>query len=487
MTTAKPTARCCPRRQTPHRPGTSSIAPSGTAAFKMASGKGTIVVGADDIGAVVVDCGSWSVRFGNAGDDAPRAIVPSAAGTRRAGGLLAGDSLLQTPGATLDISPTHAYDASTGDATVRDWDAMRAVWSAAYRQLHTEPSSGPLLIVEPTRQWADADRAKALEVAFEGLQVPAAYVARGSAMAAFAAARTTACVVDVGHQGACAVPVAEGYALGKSTRRSAVGGRLLSGRVAEWLDAQLKKMAGDGDAVMQDVADAPAGGEAATAAAAGDVGGDVTKAGAAPPVGRFRALHEVRGVPAGAGAQAASETHRSFFRLRALHQMKASVLRVTPRGSDSLADAEAAGRAMSYTLPDGQTVDLRENGGLDLAGALFRSEGADKRIRGLANLAFDAVSACDTDIRRELYGGVVLTGGCSVIPGVLERFTTDLAVLTPQAYKLKVVGTQNSMERASGPWIGGSIVASLGTFQSAWVSKKEYDELGGHGALRKCP
>lgn len=469
----------------------------------MASGKGTIVVGADDVGAVVVDCGSWAVRFGNAGDDAPRAIIPSAAGTLRSGGggLLAGDALAQSPGATSEISPTHSYDAATGSATVSNWDAMRAVWDAAYRQLHTQSARGPLLIVEPTRQWADADRAKALEVAFEGLLVPAAYVARGSAMAAFAAARTTACVVDVGHQGACAVPVAEGYALSKATRRSAVGGRFLSGKVAEWLDGRLKQKTGgdgDGDAVMKDVPSAapPAAasgmdgamaGDSAAAAVQVDPIAAMTKAAASPPISRFRALHEVRGTPAGSASSAARDSHRTFFRLRALDDMKASILRVAPRGSDSLTDATTTGRPTTYTLPDGQTVSLTDDNGLDLANCLFRSEGADKRIRGLANLAFDAVSACDTDCRRELYGGVVLTGGCSVIPGVLERFMTDLAVLTPQAYKLKVVGTQNAMERASGPWIGGSIVASLGTFQSAWVSRKEYDEMGAHGALRKCP
>jgi len=33
-------------------------------------------------------------------------------------------------------------------------------------------------------------------------------------------------------------------------------------------------------------------------------------------------------------------------------------------------------------------------------------------------------------------------------------------------------------ERKYSVWIGGSILASLSTFQNLWVSKQEYDESG---------
>ena len=36
-------------------------------------------------------------------------------------------------------------------------------------------------------------------------------------------------------------------------------------------------------------------------------------------------------------------------------------------------------------------------------------------------------------------------------------------------------------------WIGGSILASLGSFQQLWMSKAEYAEQGAQGILRKCP
>ena len=38
-----------------------------------------------------------------------------------------------------------------------------------------------------------------------------------------------------------------------------------------------------------------------------------------------------------------------------------------------------------------------------------------------------------------------------------------------------------------GAWIGGSILASLGSFQQMWISKHEYEENGKGQVDRKCP
>ena len=41
-------------------------------------------------------------------------------------------------------------------------------------------------------------------------------------------------------------------------------------------------------------------------------------------------------------------------------------------------------------------------------------------------------------------------------------------------------------ERKYSVWIGGSILASLSTFQQMWISKQEYDEAGPSIVHRKC-
>merc|ERR1711903_241130 len=51
----------------------------------------------------------------------------------------------------------------------------------------------------------------------------------------------------------------------------------------------------------------------------------------------------------------------------------------------------------------------------------------------------------------------------------------EVAALAPSSMKVKVIAPP---ERKYSVWIGGSILASLTTFQQMWISKSEYDESG---------
>jgi actin len=57
--------------------------------------------------------------------------------------------------------------------------------------------------------------------------------------------------------------------------------------------------------------------------------------------------------------------------------------------------------------------------------------------------------------------------------GIDERMTKELTNLAPASMRIKVVAPP---ERKYSVWIGGSILASLSTFQQMWISKDEYKE-----------
>jgi actin-like protein 6A len=57
----------------------------------------------------------------------------------------------------------------------------------------------------------------------------------------------------------------------------------------------------------------------------------------------------------------------------------------------------------------------------------------------------------------------------------------------PQAIKVKLQAPSTNLERQYGAWIGGSILASLGSFQQMWFSRHEYQEYGASLIERKCP
>ena len=72
---------------------------------------------------------------------------------------------------------------------------------------------------------------------------------------------------------------------------------------------------------------------------------------------------------------------------------------------------------------------------------------------------------------------------CASWPGSFSSYVTlpppplPLQYLIPDAFKPRVVVPEPDA-RAFATWIGGSILASLGTFQQMWISKAEYAERG---------
>lgn len=88
---------------------------------------------------------------------------------------------------------------------------------------------------------------------------------------------------------------------------------------------------------------------------------------------------------------------------------------------------------------------------------------------------------------RDLYGNIVLSGGSTLFPGMVNRLTKELSTTIPAAYKVKVIGGTGSNDRKFASWIGGSILASLGTFHQMWLSRAEYEEHGAKVVNTKCP
>ena len=70
-----------------------------------------------------------------------------------------------------------------------------------------------------------------------------------------------------------------------------------------------------------------------------------------------------------------------------------------------------------------------------------------------------------------------------MLAGMEQRLTKEIKYLAPERAQVKVVAFP---ERKYTVWIGGSILASLCTFQSMWISKQEYEETGPSIVHKKC-
>jgi len=136
----------------------------------------------------------------------------------------------------------------------------------------------------------------------------------------------------------------------------------------------------------------------------------------------------------------------------------------------------------SYELPDGQVMTIG-NERFRTPEALFQPSLLGLESGGIHETAYNSIIKCDLDIRRDLYGNIVMSGGSTMYPGIADRMQKELAALAPASMKVKIVAPP---ERKYSVWIGGSILASLSTFQQMWVTKQEYDESGPAIVHRKC-
>merc|ERR1719451_168393 len=151
-----------------------------------------------------------------------------------------------------------------------------------------------------------------------------------------------------------------------------------------------------------------------------------------------------------------------------------------------------AGKEKQFELPDMSIVTVH-NQIIRCPELMFKPSLDGKEMMGLHELTKKTINDCDLDVRKDLLGNVVMSGGTTMFPNMPERLQSELQNLVPEATKVKVIAPP---ERMISVWIGGSILSSLSTFARMWICRESdpdtsppivgYEEIGPRIVHQMC-
>ncbi|KAL8867520.1 MAG: hypothetical protein Q9174_005614 [Haloplaca sp. 1 TL-2023] len=312
-------------------------------------------------------------------------------------------------------------------------------------------------------------REKPIEIAIENWGAPAFWLARSGVLSAFSAGKPSALVIDIGASSTSVTPVHDGIMLRKGVTRSPLAGNYVSDQLR----------------LLFSTAQPPV------------------------PLTPHYLVNSKTPVDAGAPSQATyrtfppgTEPHPSFRALqeeRVLTEFKESVVAVW--GPGRLGGHQAQGgtnldlartHTRPFEMPDGynqlfgveryRPVESLFDVKMALSDA---SHPAPSTNQTLTALVQQSLAGVDVDIRPHLLANIVVVGGSSLIYGLNDRLKNELEALYPGP-RVRIFSPGSVVERKFSSWIGGSILASLGTFHQMWISKKEYDEHGAGIVEKRC-
>ncbi|CDR93781.1 actin family protein, putative [Babesia bigemina] len=390
---------------------------------------------ADETLALVVDSGSYNIKVGYSGADAPlstfRSVVAcklsfarwhalqtakgrsSSSGTPRCRRPIRGPSCIRSSMASSATgkSPASASTAHRGRRALAE-----RLWMHAFQnELKVSQREHPVLLAEPPLN-PKLHRERCCQLFFEAFDVPGLYMAPTSLLALYGSSKTTGLVLDVGEGVAHAVPINEGTIVPHAIGRLDVGGYDVTSFFLASIDAL--------------------------------------------------------------------DRHKLRDRYIA-NQIKEQCGYVAIDYENELKTAEKQPEQYSkrFTLPDGSTISTG-TACFRCPEMLFSPEVAGSNAPTLAEVVYHTVRSCEPDMHKTMFSSILLTGGSTLFPGFLERCEKDIRAATNDNAPVKIAGSIKN--RSTAVWVGGSIVASLQSFQQMWVTKAEYDESGPTVIHRKC-
>lgn len=134
-----------------------------------------------------------------------------------------------------------------------------------------------------------------------------------------------------------------------------------------------------------------------------------------------------------------------------------------------------------YQLPDGNQISIRSEKFM-APEVLFNPSLIGEEYAGMHEVLYNAIASSYTDLRKDFFTNIILSGGSTTFSNLGQRLLAELRKLCPRDTKIKMYAPR---DRIISTWVGGAILASLGSFHDIVVSQQSYDEFGKRALFEK--
>jgi len=423
--------------------------------------------GGDEVSALVLDIGTSTTRAGYAGEDTPRTVFSTTYGYIPKEGAQDPITGVSLTDAQLFLGDKiHTWRAGMQatnpmrESIIGDFSAIPQIIShALVHQMNVNPPDHPVIVTEAPWNTPE-NRQRMAQIMFEEFKLPAFYIANNAVLSSFAAGKGTSLIIDIGKSMASVIPISDGFVLRKGMSYSALPRHVYS----------------TANRILANPGVPPSSRPLISLIPHQLIATKKPVANNYPPAVTYRDDRQSK----------TTESWMAWAQAREVEEWLTHCGGILEHGWN---DQTAAGRPpRHYEFPTGYNT-------------LF---GSERFIPGemyfkppihpdpnlppsdpIPNLIQRTLDNSEPDIRAALLANVVLTGGGSLMQGMGDRIFNELQKKYP-AQKVKLHAPGNPIERRYGGWLGGSIIASLGTFHQLWISAEEWQEHGPNIVMQRC-
>lgn len=423
--------------------------------------------------ALVIDNGSCLIKSGLSGNEYPSSIIPCYIGKPKHTRVININNNNNNDDNIQYIGDNAKYNRSIcklynplKNSEINNYDDMLTIYNYIYNNIHNIQSSEHPLLLTDTIHNTIKSRIKTTELCFESLLVPSLYITSQSILSLYSTGQTTGLIVNSGYQHTDITPIYNGYIIDNAVQRINIGGH----NVIQQLKYLIQRETGltfNSSSELEIVRD--------IAEKLCYVNMNTNKQQYDKLESILHNNKKLKSTITLSNNQWLYYTLLQQYNNIQINNDKCNMNDIQQQSSTNPTTD------IPYKLPDGQIIHVG-HATHNATELLFNPLLLGNESPSVQDLLIDSVILCDIDIRKNMYNNIYLCGGNTLYDNYGDRLCNELRQHNvSKDYKIKIYAPT---ERLLSPWVGGSLLTSLSTMQSLWVTKQMYDEYGSNIVYR---